>query len=91
MRGWQWWRSGVEELQRRFREINEAILPNLGAVYLTYIFYRNDVETARAYWRLRNRILLERVEALMEAVKNLPEERNPFGIEITPPRGACIR
>ncbi len=77
-----------QELQRRFREINEAILPNLGAVYLTYIFYRNDMETARAYWRLRNRILLERVEALMEAVKNLPEERNPFGIEITPPTGS---
>ena len=33
-------------------------------------------------------ILLERVEALVEAVKNLPAERNPFGIVITPPKGS---
>jgi aspartate/methionine/tyrosine aminotransferase len=77
-----------QELQRRFREVNESILPNLGAVYLTYVFYRNDVESARAYWRLRNQILLERVDALMEAIKNLPGERNPFGIVITPPKGS---
>ncbi|RPH35465.1 pyridoxal phosphate-dependent aminotransferase, partial [bacterium] len=77
-----------EEMSRRFRAINDAILPNIAAVYLTYLFYRNDIQSARAYWRLRNRILLERVETLMEAVKNLPEERNPFGIVITPPKGS---
>ncbi len=77
-----------EEMLKRFRVINDSILPNLAAVYLTYLFYRNDIESARAYWRLRNRILLERVESLMEAVKNLPAERNPFGIVITPPKGS---
>jgi aspartate/methionine/tyrosine aminotransferase len=77
-----------EQTFRHFRAINDAILPNLGAVFLTYLFYRNDLETARAYWRLRNRILQERVEALGEAVKNLPSERNPFGISITPPKGS---
>ena len=77
-----------EEMLQRFRSVNESIIPNLAAVFLTYLFYRGDIETARAYWRLRNRILLERVEALMEAVKNLPAERNPFGIVITPPKGS---
>jgi aspartate/methionine/tyrosine aminotransferase len=77
-----------DELFRRFVEAQRHVLPNLGAIALTYLFYRNETEVARAYWRLRNRIFLERTEALLEAVRTLPPDRNPFHIDIIPPTGS---
>ncbi|MCX6143175.1 MAG: pyridoxal phosphate-dependent aminotransferase [Ignavibacteriales bacterium] len=77
-----------EGLFRRFIDAQRHVLPNLGAIALTYLFYRNETEVARAYWRLRNRIFLERTEALLEAVKTLPPDRNPFHIDIIPPMGS---
>ncbi len=77
-----------DELFRRFVDAQRHVLPNLGAIALTYLFYRNETEVARAYWRLRNRIFLERTEALLEAVKTLPPDRNPFHIDIIPPTGS---
>ncbi len=77
-----------EGLYRRFVQSHQHIRPNLGAIALTYLFYRNEQETAQAYWRLRNQILRERTEALVEAVTSLPQDRNPFEIEIIPPTGS---
>ncbi|TSA19489.1 pyridoxal phosphate-dependent aminotransferase [bacterium] len=72
----------------RFVGAHRYIRPNLGAIALTYLFYRNETETALAYWRLRNEILLKRSDALLEAVTSLPRDRNPFDIEIVPPTGS---
>jgi aspartate/methionine/tyrosine aminotransferase len=75
-------------LLTRFRALNETVTPNTGAILLTYLFYRNSLEVVRSYWRLRNRIFLERMQALETALRNLPEERNPFAIQILPPTGS---
>jgi aspartate/methionine/tyrosine aminotransferase len=77
-----------EGLFRRFVDAHRHIRPNLGAIALTYLFYRNETETAQAYWRLRNKILLERSNALVDARASLPRDRNPFDIEIIPPTGS---
>ncbi|MCX6132458.1 MAG: pyridoxal phosphate-dependent aminotransferase [Ignavibacteriales bacterium] len=76
------------ELHRRFVQMHHHIRPNLGAIALTYLFYRSETEIARSYWRLRNHILRERTDALLEAVKSLPRDRNPFEIDILPPAGS---
>lgn len=75
-------------LRERFRRVNETIRPNVAAIFMAYLFYRNSREICDAYWRLRNRIFLERTRALEDAVRNLPRERNPFEIRIVSPRGA---
>jgi aspartate/methionine/tyrosine aminotransferase len=77
-----------EKLYRRFAQLLKHIRPNLGAIALTYLFYRSELEIAQAYWRLRNQILRERTDALLEAVASLPRDRNPFGIDIIPPAGS---
>ena len=77
-----------EALYRRFVAAYSHLKPNLGALALTYLFYRNEAEVARSYWRLRNKIFLERTQALAEAVSNLPRDRNPFNISILPPTGS---
>ncbi len=76
------------ELRRRFEEINAHIKPNLGAMLISYLFYRSSVHAVRTYWHLRNTLLQERSNALVTAVANLPQERNPFGLEIIPPAGS---
>ncbi len=75
------------DLLSRFRELNDGISPNLAAVAISYLLYRRDIESVRAYWRLRNKLFHERTSALLEAIANLPAERNPFGIDIIPPAG----
>ena len=77
-----------ENLHRKFVELHRHIRPNVGAIALTYLFYRNEAETALSYWRLRNQILRERSDALLSAVSSLPRDRNPFEIEIIPPNGS---
>jgi aspartate/methionine/tyrosine aminotransferase len=76
------------ELRERFDTVNAVIRPNTGALFLAYLFYRNPRDVVRAYWRLRNQIFAERMEALATAMHNLPAERNSFGIEILPPAGS---
>ncbi len=76
------------ELFERFSALNGTVKPNTGAILLAYLFYRNSLEVARAYWRLRNLVLSERMHALTDAVCSLPAERNPHGIQICPPRGS---
>lgn len=77
-----------EEIGKKFREVCSFIRPNIAAIALAYLFYRNKVEDVNAYYRLRNKIFKERSKALLEAVKQLPKERNQFDIRIDPPVGS---
>jgi aspartate/methionine/tyrosine aminotransferase len=79
-------RDGV--LRERFEAVNRTIVPNLGAIFLGYLFYRSGAQGAKSYWRLRNEILDERMKAIERAASNLPRERNPFGIAISRPAGS---
>jgi len=72
----------------KFVQINNTISPNITAVLLAYLFYRNRIETANAYWRLRNKIFSERMRSLEDAVNILPKDRNSFRIEIKAPTGS---
>ena len=76
------------ELRARFENLNAHIQPNLAAVFICYLFYRNSSQAARTYWHWRNAIFAERTQALMTAVQNLPPDRNPFGLAIIPPTGS---
>ncbi|MBN1222515.1 MAG: pyridoxal phosphate-dependent aminotransferase [Candidatus Aminicenantes bacterium] len=75
-------------LQAKFRDINATVQPDIMAVLLAYLFYRNDEETVRSYWTLRNRVLEERMRSLENALLDLPPERNPFGLDIRRPKGS---
>ncbi|HXX65062.1 MAG TPA: aminotransferase class I/II-fold pyridoxal phosphate-dependent enzyme [Bacteroidota bacterium] len=75
-------------LRERFRILSGSIVPNTGAIMMSYLFYRNSLEVARTYWRLRNTIFKERMAALSSAVQNLPADRNPFDIDILAPTGS---
>ena len=59
-------------LREQYAEINALIRPNLGAVFICYLFYRGSAQGVRTYWRLRNVIFHERTQALLAAVENLP-------------------
>ena len=75
-------------LFERFHTLIDHVKPNTGAILLAYLFYRNPIEVARAYWRLRNTIFFERMQALDAAQHNLPKDRNPFDIVILGPTGS---
>jgi len=76
------------ELKRKFDRVNSIISPNITAIFLTYLFYRRDELIVNNYWRLRNRIFKERMDAITGASENLPADRNPFGIYIKEPTGS---
>jgi len=78
----------IEELKEKFTAINSGIKPNNMAILLANLFYRNYPEKVNQYWLLRNHIFKERMQALQDACKNLPNERNPFEIEICRPNGS---
>ena len=76
------------ERKKIFTEINKTIQPNSMAILLAYLFYRNHNEDVKAYWKLRNRIFKERMDAIEKACQELPADRNPFEIQIKRPFGA---
>ncbi len=77
-----------QDLRERFESINSTIAPNIGAMFLAYLFYRQSAQSTNSYWRLRNVIFEERMSALEKAAADLSPERNPFGITITRPAGS---
>jgi aspartate/methionine/tyrosine aminotransferase len=77
-----------EQLRRVFEAVNATVAPNLGAIFLAYLFYRRGAQCTNSYWALRNEILDERMRAIEKAAEDLPPERNPFGITITRPTGS---
>lgn len=76
------------EFRQRFERINRTIAPNIGAIFLAYLFYRSSTQHTNSYWKLRNEILDERMAALERASADLPQDRNPFGITLTRPAGS---
>ena len=66
------------DLFKKFKDVISTVKPNIGAIFLAYLFYRNKPETANAYWLLRNTIFEERMNSLKEAVSNLL----PIGIDL---------
>ncbi|MBC8508137.1 MAG: pyridoxal phosphate-dependent aminotransferase [Anaerolineales bacterium] len=79
---------GDRQIRQRFEALLSLIQPNIAAIYISYLFYRSSTQATRAYWHLRNSILFERTQALLRSVKNLPLDRNPFGLAIIPPTGS---
>ncbi len=77
-----------KELRTKFVKQNTNVKPNIFAIFIAYLFYRNDVDKVNAFWRKRNRIFDERMTAIEKALCNLPVERNPFNIEIKRPAGS---
>ena len=75
-------------LRQRFRQVNDTIVPNVGALLAGYLFYRASAQQTNSYWRLRNVLMDERMSAIERAVANLPPERNPFGITVVRPAGS---
>ena len=76
------------QIRERFNALNSHIRPNIAAIFISYLFYRSSTQATRAFWHLRNSILYERTQALLRAAKNLPSDRNPFGLKIIPPTGS---
>lgn len=75
-------------LRQRFQQVNDTIVPNVGALLAGYLFYRSSAQQINSYWRLRNALMDERMSAIERAVANLPLERNPFGITVIRPTGS---
>ncbi len=71
-----------------FESANSYCCPNDASILMAYLFYRNEPEALTGFWRLRNRIMAERLYAMKEAQQTLPEERNPYGITLHPPSGS---
>jgi len=76
------------DLFSKFMDVVSAVQPNIMALLVSYLFYRHNGETVRSYWTLRNRIFEDRMQALESAHKELPAERNPYGLEIHRPRAS---
>jgi aspartate/methionine/tyrosine aminotransferase len=72
----------------RFKSYLSLVRPNIMAVLLAYLFYRNSPEKVRSFWLLRNRIFAERMQALQRAVADFPAERNSFAITVQRPQGS---
>lgn len=71
-----------------FASVSRHIEPNTFAIFLAYLFYRNEPDALARFWRLRNLIFAERADSIKKAVLELPTALNPFGIDILIPQGA---
>jgi aspartate/methionine/tyrosine aminotransferase len=74
--------------KKRFKTINDLLYPNSMALFLSYLFYRNDSSVLKIFWGFRNNVFYERAEAIRKALEELPVERNPFKINIILPQGS---
>ncbi len=70
------------QLQHRFAEALALVKPNVTALLLSYLFYRNAPEKVNYFYHLRNRILSERMRAIEASCAQLPAQRNPYGLKI---------
>jgi len=75
-------------LRRTFQDVVGSIRPNLAAILIAYLFYRRHADEVGRFWRQRNLILMERMQALEAAARDLPEERNPYHIRVEAPKGS---
>ncbi len=74
-----------EKLNKRFRDVVGIIKPNSMAILLSYLFYRSSSEKIKYFWTYRNSIFADKMNAIEKVTKELPEDRNPFGIRIQRP------
>lgn len=77
-----------EKLLESFRDKMRHVKMNSAAVLMAYLFYRNDDLKINTFWKLRNRIFKEKMDALNKAIEELPAERNLFNIVIKEPEGS---
>jgi len=77
-----------EKLYNKYKKIVSYIKPNLFAIFLSYLFYRNSKERVEAYYLHRNKLFYERTKILTDSVEAFPSERNAYQIKILPPKGA---
>ena len=77
-----------ELLRERFSAVNRSVVPNVGAMFLSYLFYRRPNHDLDYYWTLRNQVFEERMRAIEDAVAALPAERNRFAISVRRPTGS---
>ena len=77
-----------KQLHKRFDKLNSLIKPNIAAILLAYLFYRNNTERIKRFWLLRNRIFNAKMQAIESAASELPDNRNPFDIQVHRPQGS---
>ena len=77
-----------EKVRDKFIEFVSYFAPNSMGLLLAYMFYRNNNEFVDKFWTIRNQKFLGRMNALEEALLNLPKNRNQFDIQITRPTGS---
>ncbi|MCG6958333.1 pyridoxal phosphate-dependent aminotransferase, partial [bacterium BMS3Abin03] len=77
-----------KQLHKRFDKLNSLIKPNIAAILLAYLFYRNNTERIKRFWLLRNRIFNSKMQAIESAASELPDNRNPFDIQVHRPQGS---
>jgi aspartate/methionine/tyrosine aminotransferase len=76
------------EIRDGFRAVANTIQPNLTAYLMVYLFYRRQANDVQQFWLLRNQVMAERMDALKAAVNELPDERNPYDIQVEAPEGS---
>ncbi len=77
-----------DRLREAFIAVSNTVVPNVGAMFLSYLFYRAGRHDLQAYWTLRNQVFDERMEAIEDATHALPDERNPYAISVRRPTGS---
>ncbi|MEJ2505128.1 MAG: aminotransferase class I/II-fold pyridoxal phosphate-dependent enzyme, partial [Ignavibacteriaceae bacterium] len=77
-----------KHLHKRFDKLYSLIKPNIAAILLAYLFYRNNTERIKRFWLLRNRIFNAKMQAIESAASELPDNRNPFDIQVHRPQGS---
>ncbi len=76
------------QLKSQFTEIKKFLQPNTMALFLAYLFYRNNPDDLRRFWATRNFIFAERAEGIKSAFDAFPAERNPYQICVKLPTGS---
>ncbi len=76
------------QLFNKMKDALSNIRPNVMAIFLAYLFYRNEKTDVNNYYRKRNKTFSERASALTSVIKEIPAERNSFDIDITVPAGS---
>ncbi len=77
-----------ENLQKEFSDYLNYLVPNIFAIFIAFLFYRNEPSKIKYFYNVRNKLFNDRMNSLEEALKNIPENRNTFGIKLARPEGA---
>ncbi|KAA3610053.1 MAG: aminotransferase class I/II-fold pyridoxal phosphate-dependent enzyme [Calditrichaeota bacterium] len=78
----------VPHLNETFLKIGNYIQPNKMALFLAYLFYRNNHQSLKQFWALRNSIFADRANGIKQAFTEFPADRNPFQVSVKLPSGS---